>query len=73
MALVKSECNKLAEKVWLVEEERCKFDKHYFVLSGDKTAIEAQVVALDREVDRLSSQVQDLAIQKATFVERMSL
>lgn len=41
-------------KVWLLEEDRCKFDECYLVISREKTIVEAQVVTLDGEVDRLS-------------------
>lgn len=65
LALIKSECDELAERVWFLEDERCKFDERYLVLPEEKTATEAQVVTLNGEVDRLSQQVQDFSMEKA--------
>ncbi|CAI9280330.1 unnamed protein product [Lactuca saligna] len=53
LAAVKSEHDELAEKVWLLEEERCNFDERYLVLSGEKIVAEAQgvVQVVDRVVE----------------------
>nr|KAJ0190401.1 hypothetical protein LSAT_V11C800449420 [Lactuca sativa] len=38
---VKSEHDKIVEKVWHLKEERCKFGERYLVLSGEKTVVES--------------------------------
>ncbi|CAI9271369.1 unnamed protein product [Lactuca saligna] len=73
LAPIKSEYDELAEKIWLLEKERRKFNERYLVLFGEKTVDEAQVATLDGEVNRLSQQVQDLAMEKTTLVERLAL
>lgn len=50
-----NQSDELAERVWFLEDERCKFDECYLVLPEEKTATEAQVVTLDGEVKPISA------------------
>lgn len=54
LAAVKSERTELAEKVWLLKEERDKFNERYLMLSGEKSVVEAQVSTLYGEINLLS-------------------
>lgn len=67
LAIVKDEHDELGENAWLFEDERHKFDERYTVLAREKSANEDQVATLDREVDRLSQQVQRLEANKETL------
>ncbi|CAI9276496.1 unnamed protein product [Lactuca saligna] len=49
LVAVKSKHDELVEKVWLLKEERHKFDECYLMLSGEKTIVEAQVATLHGE------------------------
>lgn len=44
LAIVKTEHGDLGEKVWLLEDEKHKFDEHYVVLAGESFAVKNQVV-----------------------------
>lgn len=64
LVTVKIEQGELGDKVWLPKDEKCKFEEHYAVLAGEKSVVEDQVVGLDKEVECLSQQMQDLVDAK---------
>lgn len=54
LAAIKTEGDKLEEKVWLLKDEKLKFEEIYVVPDREKYSIEDQVVSLDREVEYFS-------------------
>lgn len=45
--------DELGEKVWLLEDEKCKFKDRYIILAGEKFSSKDQVTSLHGEVECL--------------------